>query len=84
MTRKNTFLEGLSWFKFNNLGLALGTNLKFYASVTKGLKLKVINFGMLDPTSVEVIGEKGFKYFEGVKDFMKQQRDKICDKKNIC
>ena len=84
MTRKAAFFEGLSWFKFNNLGLALGTNLKFYTSVTNGLKLKVINFGVLDPTSVEVIGEKGFKYFEGVKDFMKQQRDKICDKKNIC
>ena len=26
---------------FNNLGLAIGMGLKFYASVVKGLKLKV-------------------------------------------
>ena len=30
--------------KFNNLGLALGTNLKFYTSLLKGLKLKVRKF----------------------------------------
>ena len=30
--------------KFNNLGLALGTNLKFYTILWKGLKLKVIKF----------------------------------------
>ena len=39
--QKNRFFEGLSWFKFNNLGLALGTNLKFYTSVERGLKIKV-------------------------------------------
>ena len=27
------------WFKFNNLGMALGMSLKFYANVAKGLKL---------------------------------------------
>ena len=31
----------LDWFKFNNLGLALGMALKFSISVAKGLKLKV-------------------------------------------
>ena len=36
-----------SWFKFNNLGLALGTNLTFYTSLSKGLKLKVIKFWSL-------------------------------------
>ena len=41
LTRKTTFFEGWSWFKFNNLKLALGTNLKFYTSVAKRLKLKV-------------------------------------------
>ena len=41
LTRKTTFFEGWSCVKFNNLGLALGTNLKFYSSVAKGLKLKV-------------------------------------------
>ena len=40
---------------FNNLGLALDTNLKFYTSVEKGLKLKVRNFWGLIPTFVEVI-----------------------------
>ena len=58
MTRKTSFFDGWSWFKFNNLGLALGTNLKFYASVTKGLKLKVRKFWGLIPTFVEVTGEK--------------------------
>ena len=58
MTRKTAFLEGCSWFKFNNFGLALGTNLTFYASVAEGLKLKVRKFLGLIPTFAEVIGEK--------------------------
>ena len=58
MTRKTAFFEEWSWFKFNNLGLALGTNLKFYASVAKGLKLKLRKFWRLIPTFVEVTGEK--------------------------
>ena len=44
MTRKTAFFEGWSWFKFNNLGVALGTNLKFYTSLSKGSKLKVRKF----------------------------------------
>ena len=56
MTRKTTFFEGWSWF--NNLGLALGTNLKFYTSVAKGLKLKVRKFWGLIPTFVEITEEK--------------------------
>ena len=40
----NCFFEELSWFKFNNLGLALVTNLKFYTSVAKVLKQKVRTF----------------------------------------
>ena len=43
-TRKTTFFEGWSWFKFDNLGLTLGTNLKFYTSVAKRLKLKIRRF----------------------------------------
>ena len=39
--QKNTFFEGWSWFKFNNLGLALGIALEFFAGLAKGLKLKV-------------------------------------------
>ena len=35
LARKNNFLEGCSCFKFNNLLLALGIALKFYASVAK-------------------------------------------------
>ena len=42
MTRKTTFSTGWSWFKFNNLGLALGMALKLYISVAKGLKRKVL------------------------------------------
>ena len=58
MIRKTAFFEGRSWFKLNNLGLALGTNLGFYTSLSKGLKLKVKKFGGLILTFVEVIGEK--------------------------
>ena len=58
MTRKIAFFEGLSWFKFNNLRLALGTNLKFYTTVAKGLKLKVRKFWRPNSTFVEVTGEK--------------------------
>ena len=40
--QENHFFEEWSWFnKFNNLGLALGVNLKFYTFVAKRLKLKV-------------------------------------------
>ena len=42
MTKKTAFFEGWFWLKFNNLRLALGTNLNFYTSVAKGLKLKVL------------------------------------------
>ena len=58
MTRKTTFFEGLSLFKFNNLRLALGTNLKFYGSVAKGLKLKVRKFWGLIPTFAKVTEER--------------------------
>ena len=49
---------GESWFKFTNLGLALGTNLKFYTSVEKGPELKVRKLWELTPLFVEVTGEK--------------------------
>ena len=55
---KPLFFEGWSRFKFDNLGLALGKNLKLYISVAKGLKLKVIKFWGLTPTFVDVTGEK--------------------------
>ena len=58
MTRKTTFFVGWSWFKFNNLGLAIGTKLKFYSSLSKGLKLKVRKSWGLTLTFVEVTGEK--------------------------
>ena len=57
-TRKTAFFEGWSCFKFNNLGLALGTNLKIYISVAKGLKLRVRKFWGLIATFVEVTEEK--------------------------
>ena len=40
------------------MGVALGTNLKFYTNVANGLKLKVRKFRGLIPTFVEVTGEK--------------------------
>ena len=58
LTRKTAFFKRWSQFKFNNLGLALGTILKFYKSVAKRLKLKVRKFLGLIPTFVEVTGEK--------------------------
>ena len=58
MTRKTAIFEGWSRLKFNDLGPALGKNLKLYNSVAKGLKLKVIKFWGLTPTFVDVTGEK--------------------------
>ena len=55
---KPLFFEGWPWFIFNNLGLALGTNLKFYTSVAKGLRIKVGKCWGLIRTFVEVTGEK--------------------------
>ena len=51
--KQNSF-DGCSWFKFNNLGLALDMVLKFYISVAKGLKLKVRKFLRLITMFVEV------------------------------
>ena len=53
-TRKTAFFEGLSSFKFNNLGLALGANVTFYTSVAKRLKPKARKFWGVIPTFVEV------------------------------
>ena len=58
MTRKTAFFDGWSWFKFNNLGLTLGKNLKFYTRLAKGLKLNVKKIWGLIPIFVEVTGEK--------------------------
>ena len=58
MTRKTTFFEGWSWFKFDNLGVELAKNRKFYTNVAKGLKLKVRKSWGLIPMFVEVTGEK--------------------------
>ena len=58
LTTKIILFEGCSWFKFNKLRQALGVALKFYTSVVKGLKLKVIKFLGLIPTFVEVTREK--------------------------
>ena len=57
MTRKQFFV-GWSWFKFNNLRLALRMALIFHTSEAKELKLKVRKFLRLIPTFVEVTGEK--------------------------
>ena len=55
---KNSFFEEWPWFKFNNLGLALGMALKFYTNVAKRLKLKIRKFWDLLSTFVDVTGEK--------------------------
>ena len=47
------------------MGLALGTNLKFYPSLSKGLKLKVRKFWGLIPTFVEVIRKELVAGWEG-------------------
>ena len=44
MTRKATFFAGWSWFKFNNLGVALAIALKLCTNVAKRSKLKVKKF----------------------------------------
>ena len=56
-------MRGRSWFNFNNLGLVLDTNLTFYSSVEKGLKLKVEKYWGLIPTFVEVTEEKLVGWF---------------------
>ena len=58
LTRKIAFFEEWPSLKFNNLRKALGTNLKLYTGVTKGLKLKAKMFLGLILTSVEVTAEK--------------------------
>ena len=57
LTRKTTFIEWWYGFKFNNLGLTLGTNLKFYTSVEKGLNLRVRKFSRLIRVCVDITGE---------------------------
>ena len=54
--KNNFFLEGWSWFKFNNLGLSLGMGLKFYTNVAKRIKVKVRKFLGLTPTFAEITG----------------------------
>ena len=56
--KKTIFFDGCCWFKFINFRLALGMTLKFYASVTKRLKLKFRKFWELILMLVEVTGEK--------------------------
>ena len=58
LTRKTTYFEGWSWLKFNNLGLALGMNVKFCTRVAKGLKLRVRKFWGAIPMFVEDTGRK--------------------------
>ena len=45
-------------FMFDNLGLTVGMDLKFYASLAKGFELKGIKVLGLIPTLVEVTREK--------------------------
>ena len=63
--KKGWTFEGWPWFKFNNLRLALGMGLKFYASVAKESKLKVRKFFELISMFLEVTGEKLLGSFLG-------------------
>ena len=72
LTRKTNFFPGCSWFRFNNLRLALAMALHFYTSVTKNLVLKVKKFWELISTffglplswiRLKNLGKDGFKYF---------------------
>ena len=58
MTRKTIFVEGWSWFSFNNLRQVLGMPLKFDSSLEKGLKLKVRKFVGITSISIDVTVEK--------------------------
>ena len=58
LPEKPVFFEGLAWYKFNKLGLALVMALKFYISLAKGLKLKVRKFFGLFHTFTEDTREK--------------------------
>ena len=57
-----TFFDGCSWFKYNNLGSALGMTLKFHTSVAKALKLEVGKIMELIPTFVKVKEKKLVSY----------------------
>ena len=58
MTKAAAFFEGWSWFKINNMKLALGMTLKFYISGAKMLKLKVRKVCGLMSMFLEVTGER--------------------------
>ena len=58
LIRKTNLFEGCTWLKFNNLRLAVITNLQFSINVVKGLELNVRKFLGLIYTFVEVTGEK--------------------------
>ena len=51
MTRKTTFFEGQSGFKFNNLGVAQGIALKVCTTVAKGKRVKTKNQKVLGANS---------------------------------
>ena len=58
LTRKKTFFERWSWFKLNNLGMALVMASEFYTSAAKGVRLKVKKILGLISTFPEDTGEK--------------------------
>ena len=76
MTREIAFFKGWSWFKFNNLGLVLGTNLKFYTSLSKWLKLEVRKVLELISMFVEDTGEK--LVGEGGEAFLNKMTSAVC------
>ena len=57
LTKKNTFFEEWSWFKFNNLGLALWYSLQILHQCGKRIETKSQKV-LGEVTFVEVAGEK--------------------------
>ena len=57
LDQKTFLFEGLSWFRFNYLGLVLGMTSKYDSSLAKGLKLRVRKFWRLISTFKKPAGE---------------------------
>ena len=57
LTRKTNIFERYPWFKFNNLGLALGMTLEFHTSLEKVFELKVNKVWGLTLAFLKITGE---------------------------
>ena len=61
--KKKNFFERWSWFKFDNLGIALGMTLKFYTSVAQWFrKFWGLNHKFAEVTRKKLIGRGGVDF----------------------